>query len=244
MVGSLRATTFIPDLSTDDAVENTWWNKIVDGKPEGERINHQNGVKEQTGSLDGNRLVMVSRLGRVDWTHVVTEGQSETAKLPALGPMSTDTLDPFMGIVKNWLNESPPINSLAFAAALGRPTADVQTGYKEIQPYIPAVQLNRQGITDFFYRINCPEESKVRPGTVINRLSSWTVTSFGTVGVTVEPATSKAAANMQRQQHVCKLDLDINTTFLDEVVVKDDAYSIFRELVGHGLEIAGKGDVL
>ena len=28
-----------------------------------------------------------------------------------------------------------PANRIAFGAALGRPTADAQTGYREIQPY-------------------------------------------------------------------------------------------------------------
>lgn len=245
MVGSLRATTFIPTLSMNDAIENTWWNETVGSNPDDEHINRQNGRKEQTGHLHDNRLVMVSQPGRVDWTHLVAEEvSSETAKLPALGPMSPDTLDPFMAIVKNWLNESPSTNRLAFGAALGRPTTDTQTGYKEIQQYIPAVQLNRQGITDFFYRINHPKESKVRPGTMINRLNSWTVALLGTVEVTVEPTVSRVAANIQGQQYICRLDLDINTALLDDGVTKDDAYSIFQELVEHGREIASKGDVL
>ena len=110
--------------------------------------------------------------------------------------------------------------------------------------YVPAVKLDRQGIADFFYRINRPIESKASPGTMINCLNSWTVALLGTVGVTVEPTTPKAAASMQEQQYICRLDLDINTAILDDGVVKDDAYSIFQELVAHGQEIASKGDVV
>ena len=187
---------------------------------------------------------MFSQAGRVDWTLVATEeGSSETSKLAALGPVSTDTLGPFIEIVKNWLNESPPANRLAFGATLGRPTANAQTGYKEIQPYITTVHLNPQDTSDFFYRINRPRESAASPGTMINRLSSWTVELVGTVGITVEPTTPKVAANIQGQQYICKLDLDINTAILDDGVVKDDAYSIFQELVAHGQEIASKGDI-
>ncbi len=245
MVGSLGATTFIPNLSVDGAIENTWWDKTIADKPEDEHINRQKGVKEQTGSLHGHRLIMVSQAGRVDWALVATEeGSSETSKLAALGPMSADTLDPFMEIVKNWLNKSQPANRLAFGAALGRPTADAQTGYKEIQPYIPAVKLNPQDTSDFFYRINRPRESAVSPGTMINRSSSWAVGLVGTVGVAVEPAASKVVGSIQGQQYICRLDLDINTAILDDGVVKDDAYSIFQELVAHGQEIASNGDIL
>lgn len=244
LVGLLRATTFIPDLSVDDSIENTWWDKTVDDKPDDEHIDRKNGVKEQKGSLNGNRLVMVSRPGRVDWTLGTAEGGSpDMPELPALGPLSADTLDPFVNIVKNWLNECPPVNRLAFGASLGRLVADARTGYKDIQRYLPAVQLNPQDVSNFLYQINRPKESTVSSGTMINRLNSWTVMSIGTVGVAIEPTASKATANMQGQRHICRLDLDINTALLDDGVAKNDAYALFQELIKHGLEIASEGDV-
>ena len=228
----------------DLAIGNTWWDKIVDGKPDDEHINRQNGVKEQRCSFNGNLLVMVSQPGQVDWTLEVAEGLSpDMPELPALGPMSADTLDPFMDIVKNWLNECPPVNRLAFGAILGMLTEDAKTGYAEIQQYLHNVQLNAQGISDFFYQINRPKESKVIPGTMINRVNRWAVALFGTVGVTVETATSKAVANIQGKRHICKLDLDINTPLLNDSVVEGKTYAIFQELVNQGQEIANNGDV-
>ena len=226
------------------AIENTWWDKAVDGKPDDEHIDRQNGVKEQKGSLNGNHLVMVSRPGRVDWTLGAAEGGSpDMPELPALGPLSADTLDPFVDIVKNWLNECPPVNRLAFGANLGRLVADARTGYEDIQQYLPTVQLNPQNVSNFLYQINRPKESTVSSGTMINRLNIWTVMSIGTVGVAIEPTASKAAANIQGQRHICRLDLDINTALLDNGVIKDDAYALFQELIKHGLEIASEGDV-
>lgn len=228
----------------DNAVENTWWDKTVGSKPDEENINRQNGMKEQRGSRDGNRLIMLSRPGRVDWTLEATgEVSSDVPELPTLGPLSDDTLDPFVEIVKNWLNECPPVNRLALRAVLGKPTADAQAGYREIQPYLPTVQLNPHGISNFLYQINRPRESMVSPGMVINRLSRWAVVLVDTIGVTTKPSTPNADANIQGQQYICRLDLDIHTTLLGEGVVKDDAYEIFQELVLHGQEIASKGDV-
>lgn len=244
MVGHFRATTFIPSLSPKEAIENTWWYETIGSKPEDERVNHQKGVKEQKGHLNNSILIILSQPGRVDWTLTATEDvSSEMLELPALGSMSTDTLKPFMKIVKNWMNVCPLANRLAFGAALGRLTADAKTGYRDIQQYLQAVQLHPEGTSDFFYQINRPKESTVSPGTMINRLNRWTVELVGTVGVTVEPTASKVVAGIQGQLHICRLDLDINTALLDDGVVKDGAYSIFQELVDHGLEIASKGDI-
>lgn len=243
-VGLLRATTFIPNLTTDDAIKNTWWGKIIGSKMDEENIDRQNGVKEQKGFFHGNHLVMVSQSGRVDLILAATEERSsETSELPALGPMSPDTLSPFAEIVKNWLNKSPPVNRLAFGANLGMRTTDAQTGYKKIQPYLPNVKLNPESISNFRYQINRPKESTVSPGTMINRLNIWTVVLLSTVEVTVEPTASKASANIKKPQYVCRLDLDINTSTLDDEVKKNGANSIFQELVEHGQEIASKGDV-
>ena len=242
-IGYLRATTFIPDLSMEGAVGNTWWEEAVGGKPENEHIDHQKGVKEQKGTLNGNLLVMVSQPGRIDWTLEATEeGSSEPSKLPTVGSMSGDALEPFVGIVKNWLNRCPPTNRLAFGTILGRLVADAQAGYEEIQPYLHNVRLNPQGISDFFYQINRPKESTVNQGIRINRLSKWSVALVGTVGITIDPAASKASASMIQRRHICRLELDINTAALSDAVSGDDAYAIFQELIEHGQDIASKGD--
>lgn len=243
-IGYLRATTFIPDLTAEDAFENTWWKKVVGNMPEDEHINRQRGVIEQKGTLNGNLLTMVYQLGRVDWVLEAAEQRSpsEGSELLTIGSMSHKTLRPFMMVVKNWLSECPPTNRLAFGAILGKLAADAQTGYEKILPYVPDVQLDPQGISDFFYQINRPRESTSDKGVRINRLSRWSVPLIGTVGVTVDPTISKVSANMQGQ-HICKLDLDINTTLLDDAVFGNNAYGIFQELVALGQEIATKGDI-
>lgn len=243
LVGYLRMTTFIPDLSTEAAVENTWWGETIGSKPEDERIDRQRWVKEQKGTLNGNHLVMVSQSGRVDWTfEAVEEGSNEGSELHALGSMSDNTLEPFVKFVKKWLSVCPPANRLAFGAILGIPVADAQTGYEEIQSYLQSVQLNPQTTSDFFYQINRPKEINVRSNIMINRLSMWSVALAGNVRVTVDPTASKASV-YKRGQHICRLEFDINTVSLEDTVSGDDAYAIFHELVEHGQEIAKKGDV-
>ena len=243
MIGLLRATTFIPTLTMDGAIQNSGWDETVDVKLDDERINHQNGVKEQTGSLNGNRLVMVSQPSRVDWILEAVESPPDMPKIPVLGPLSAGMLDPFMNIVKNWLSKCKSINRLAFGATLVIPTENARAGYVAIRPYLRNMRLDLQDTSDFFYRINRPKKSTVSPGIMINRLSSWSVELVGTVGVTVEPTASKVAANVQGQ-HICRLDLDINTALLDDGIIGDNAYSIFEELVAYGQKIAAEGDVV
>lgn len=242
-VGFLRATTFIPGLTHEVSVKNTWWNKIIADKPEDERINHQRGMKEQRGKFKSNNLAMVSQLGRVDLTlGAVDEESPEPPKLPSIGPMSTDTLDPFMKIIKSWLNAYPPASRLAFGAILGKITTGTQTGHEEILSYLPDIKLDPQNISDLFYQINRPKMSTVHPSIRINRVSKWSVPLVGTVGVTIDPAVSKATTNMQ-EWHICKLELDTNTPLLSDVMAGDGAYQIFRELADHGQSIAENGDI-
>ena len=118
-VGHLRATAFAPDIDTDAIAENTRWEEIVGSTPKDERINGQKRMKEQKDTLNGGRLSMISESNRIDWTFEAAEKRStEESKLNTLGPMSDDTLRPFVDIIKNWMRVCPPANRLAFGGFL------------------------------------------------------------------------------------------------------------------------------
>ena len=72
-------------------------------------------------------------------------------------------------------------------------------------------------------------------------MSRWSVPQVGTVGVTIDPAVSKATTNIQGW-YICKLDLDISTHHLNDTISGDGAYTIFQELADHGQNIAKDGD--
>ena len=219
---------------------------MVGSQPNDEHINRQNGMREQRGMLNGNHLTMVSQTKRIDWTlDPARQGSLEPTvppELPAIGPVSCDTLEPFATIVRKWLIQCPPVNRLAFGAILVMPVANAQKGCEELQKHLHYIQMNPQNTTDFIYQINRPKESAIDSGVRINRLCRWSVSQIGTVGVEVDLTTLNASAAMEGQ-YVCKLDLDINTAVLNNVVSGDNAYEIFQELVAHGQEIAAKGDI-
>ena len=239
----LRATTFIPDLSMDDIVKNSWWRQIVGHDPDDDRIDYKSNLKVQKGSFNNNILAIISQPKRIDWTLEATvDESSENSKPPSLGTMNGRILEPFVGIVKDWFDKCSPINRLAFGAILINPTADAKTGYEEIQNYLPRVQLDPQGTSDFFYQINRPKKSSVNKNIKINRLNKWSVGLIGTVGVTIDSAEREAFTHI-REQHICRLELDINTPILDSAVSGDGASAVFQELIKYGQEIASKGDV-
>lgn len=243
MVGYLRTTTFIPDLSMDDIIKNSWCNQIVGRNPEDEYIDYQRSLKAQKSSFHDNLLTIVSQPKRIDWTlEATTDESSEMSTLPTLGSMSNRTLEPFVEIIKQWLDKCPMANRLAFGALLVRPTANIQTGCEEIQQYLPHVQLKPHDTSDFFYQVNRPRKSTVDQSIMINRLNKWSVGLIGTVGVTMDSSTLKTSTNIH-SQHVCRLELDINTVVLNSTISRDKTYEIFQELVKHGLEISSEGDV-
>ena len=238
----LRATTFISQRTLDEIIKDTWWEKVIGDKPEEEHVNYQQGVREQRGMLNNNRLIMLNQLNRIDWTVLIEKQVSdETPDTPTIRSLS-DVLESFLSVIKRWLDECPTVNRLALGAVLVRPVADIQTGYKEILKFLPDLRLDHTGISDFFYQINRPRESTSIVGTNINRLSKWSIMQTGTLEIKINA--SEVLMPMSKQgQSACRLELDINTAPPNKNIPKDDMWPIFEELVRHGCEIAIKGDI-
>lgn len=242
-VGSLAVSTFMPNLSAKDSVENTWWEWVAEARPGTERVDYQQGTKEQSRTLNGNLLVMTSQPGRVDWTiNVATPEPSEPYQIPSLGPMSGDTLKFFIGMTKKWLNVCPTVGRLGFGASLGKLVPSAEDGLMTMQKYLPSIKLGEQSISDFLYRVNRPRNSTSKTDTMINRISAWSVLQFSTGNPMMGSATLSQTTEVPRP-YFCRLDLDINTAEFEDAITGDAAYAVFQELVAHGHEIAVKGDI-
>ena len=211
--------------------------------PDEVHVDNQRKARVQKSLLDGNLWAMICQPGRVDWTLEAVEKESDkTSELVTLGAMSANTLEPFVKIIGKWLGKCPPTNRLAFGANLGKMVNDRHAGYEEIKRYLPSVELDPQNTDNFLYQINRPRKSKVDPNIMINRLNTWSVVLVSTGGVTIDSTGAKISANVQNI-HVRKLELDINTAFLDDSIAKKKGRKIFQELVEHGQEISSEGDV-
>ena len=73
---------------------------------------------------------------------------------------------------------------------------------------LPSVTIDAGDTWDFLYRINRRRPS--RHATLqINRLATWS--SVQSVGFEVKIGAGVPAAQMMKEEHFCRLDLDINT---------------------------------
>ena len=123
---------------------------------------------------------------------------------------------------------------------------DRAEGYKSLQKYLPAVQLDPEGSSDFLYQINRKRESKVIKGLTINRLQKWSVLAMHRmafdVGI-VEGAQQQSRGVLSAPLSAQRLELDINTQpDRTEPFQSKDLNAIYSELISLGEEIAVRGD--
>lgn len=243
MVGQLRATTFIPNLTADDTTKKSWWDQVVGEDPVTGEIDYQRNLQTLRGPINDNSLIMIHQPERIDWILEATLDKAQGPMPPTLGSMSDRTLEPLVKIVKNWLGICPRTYRLAFGAIIVKQTDNVQTGCEEIQPYLPNVKLNPKGTSDFSYKINRPKKSSVKPNVTINRVNEWSIEVSSNLGITMGSSRKAVVSTNIQNLHLCKLGLDINTAIQDSLISGDEATEIFQELIRHGQEIAKKGDV-
>lgn len=248
---SLRLTAF-PVPSTTVTGHETWWTAINGSNPETVVNQETAGTYQAVGIVKARqaeyRCGLVVAPDRIDWFlgPNFTQGTFDITKF-TLGPVE-EPWAMFKGIADSWLkNHSPRISRLAFGAVLVMRVTDRQDGYRKLNEYLPVVELDPAGSSDFFYRINRPRTSCTGIQNLeINRVSNWSVghispvqiqlTSLGGAQVTGIP--SMLSVN------ICRLECDINTK--PDVVPelpRDLLVPVFDELMAFGKELAQNGDV-
>ena len=185
---------------------------------------------------------------RIDWRYMVkpTEGLPSSG-LKVFG-LFRETRKPFLRLMKRWLKTSPPLSRLAFGAKLLMPVADRQEGYRALDPLLPAVQIDPEGMRDFQYHVNRRRLSGSGIDALeINRLSVWSVVLASGLSLQVSPSASRVVEISEAT--ACRLELDINTApeftgKLKRKLKKSMFPKLFQELVNLGVEISEHGDQL
>lgn len=240
---SLRATMF-HNLPTPELPR--WWQEVSGSKPEQIVTRPTEHITQLSGGFEGAQMTLTAWPNRVDWSlQAMPAAQGQPIQgFPTLGAFP-DAPEPFLKIVRKWLNvvRDPFATRLAFGAVLVRQAADLSTAYNELSQFLPKVQLDPAGSSDFLYQINRPRKSRSGTGFRINRLTKWSVVqgryiAFGATMVGEPTPTSVPP------QSACRLELDINTPAeISTPIPRDEAGVLFEELVELGSEIAAKGDV-
>jgi hypothetical protein len=248
---SIRMTAFPVPATTVTGYES-WWSATNGAEPETVTNQAGAGKYQAVGVLKARQAEYSCALSyapdRIDWLlgPYFSQNTFDLSKF-TLGPVEEPwTL--FHDIASSWLEKlSPRIARLAFGAVLVMRVPDRQAGYAKLNEYLPAVELDPVGSSDFFYSINRPRKSKSGVHNLeINRLSNWSVGHISPVQIQL---TSPGGAQVTGipsalSVSICRLECDINTKpeSIGELP-RGELVNVFGEMMEFGKELAQRGDL-
>lgn len=227
------------------SVQQDWWRTLT-GEDRERRVEKSREVQEE-GEFEGAILSLAIDLLKLQWTFApVISAESIPEGIPVLGPLMKRK-DWFRGHMHRWLEISPPITRLAFAAGLFYPVESREAGYQMLNQYLRCVDVDPHS-TDFLYRVNRRTASRTGvAGLNVNRLTTWSVGKFEiairaqTAGLSGQEEAS--TQTMSEEKYACALQLDINTVpQAGRNLPAESLQQIFDELIEFGVGIATHGD--
>lgn len=234
----LRSTLF---LNPSEKIDSTnWWADFTGMPPENQVVRAREGIHEYNGNFADGKLRLVNNPIRIDWLYTLPDNSEDRQWI---GPWDS-TIDQFIKPLYQWLAKSPKVNRFALGVVSLIPVSDRVTGYKVLAKYLPNINLDPEGSSDLSYQINRPRKSIIDiPGLKINRLSKWSVASYGFTSFQVNPVTPTLIQPLL-DNFSCRLELDINTPSKYEGEIPVEKYKdVYSELAALAKEISIKGDI-
>lgn len=233
----LRMTCF--PSSTANLDSTSWWKDITGEQPENTIVRAREGFRQDEGVVGDKKIVLGVQPARIDWLMQSVENENQ-APIGAF----TDNLDSFLTIVSHWFKIAPPLARIAFGSVLIFPVDTRKAGYELLAKYLPTIQIDSVGTSDFLYQINRPRMSQLEvPDLKINRLTKWSVQKLGLGQLGFSPS-AKVSIFPSYEAFSCRLELDINTSAdFKSDLPQDKLMDIFSELVELAKEITVKGDI-
>lgn len=241
LASTLRLTAF-PHPSSQ-ANSSTWWETVIGQPPDNRQVQPKTGVLLDEGSFETGKLILNVQPIRVDWLFIPTFDQETNS--PAVSHLATfqSAVTTFVGLAERWFNICPSLVRLAFGAVLDIPVTNRPDGYRRLMEFLPGIQLDADGSSDFLYQINRPRVSRYAPTLRINRLSKWSVAMATSAQIVLGPRAIHYAVPGQEYLSA-RLELDINTAAdFQEELSREQFAPLFLELIELGKEIAMRGDI-
>jgi hypothetical protein len=234
-----RLTLF---LSEPYSISDNDWS-IITGQEEAETRQAVPGGKRLSGKVPTGVMHMSAAGTRVDviLTAAELEG-TEELMLPSVGPLE-ETFKSFFESTCKWIEEvKPPVTRIAFGAVLSFKTESREEAYSHLQRLLKSVKVDPARMRDLQFRVNWPGTSKVEPGLVINRLTTWS--GMRIVLKLLQISQENVSGVEGKHVDAMRLELDHNTddgrkTPFDPAIV----VPIYLELVELARENAAKGEV-
>ncbi len=244
-VENLRTSLY--SVAPIDVASAKWWRPITGEPSESTVLKEREGLMQEQGPWRGARLVVATRVNRVDWVACGPRPDEERTapSLPGIGSFG-DMLSPFSKLVKTWLSMPgcPEPRRLAFGAVLLLPVESNEEGLRQLQPYLPKVEIDAEGSEDFIFQVNRPRVLQMADETLrINRIGKWSVVGLRVVGFSVEGSELFSMGD-DRRQYALRLEIDINTSGDRTEPLLGDLGGLYERLIETGVELIKQGDVV
>ena len=238
-VEHLRLTVFHPT-----GVETlNLWEQLMGVSPESRDERPREGVVQQQGEAGGNRLLLVTRAERLDWTVIPNPA---TAPGIMATPILVD-LNQAMLMLQNALRMSLRsvrlVHRLAFGALLGQQVKDPSEGMIRLSKYLPRLELEERGVSDFIYQINRRRQSSRVSHAQLNRVARWSLEQIIGGEVHIAPAQGPQVQS-STTGFINRLLLDVNTVPRNNAIATDRIPGLFVELAEIACKVASEGDVV
>lgn len=206
LVHQTRVTLFTTEL-LKPAESSSDWQGLVGSLPEVDEYVRPQNLRRQVGPYESGILELTLQIPRIDW--IFSPIPSGPGAFPTLGRLN-ETIDPFLKRVVGWVDTtSLEYKRVALGVSLLSRAKDLIDGYKSIVKLAPTLKLNvgKDEISDLFFQINRPVQSKKNEAVTFNRLMKWSVISTKFFQIT---NVDDGAISLPSEFY-CRLELDINT---------------------------------
>ena len=241
-VEHLRLTIFHPSSPSGVDTSNLW-ERLMHVLPESRDERPREGVVQQAGDAGGNRLLLITRMDRFDWT-IMPNPASDAGIMPT--PILVDTnqaVTLMQDALRISLQAVRVVDRLAFGALLGQQVADPTEGMSRLSKYLPRLGLEEQGVSDFVYQINRRRQSFRVPHAQLNRVARWSSEQIVGGQLRIAPPLLPQVQPL-RTGFVNRLMLDVNTLPGTSAIAHDRFSGLFVELVEMARKVASEGDVI
>lgn len=209
------------------------WADFNVGGPVHRQESLETATSELRGPLGPAVLVLSNSPGRSDW---ILASPSPGPSNEPIGDYPS-CIEEFIAKATAWLsNQSDAVIRLAHGVVLDFPVEDREAGYLMLNRLL-SMEVDPHKMSDLFYQVNRPCNSKVVEGLRVNRVMKWVVQAnmrMSFVGPKV---------HRQSQSFAVSVELDLSTPADREDPISELSAQLVEELVNHGKLIAKKGEL-
>ena len=245
-VEHLRLTVFHPQGVQTPKL----WELLMGVRPESIEERPREGLVREQGEVDGNRLLLVTHAERLDWTFVPNPNVNLGADITRA--LTTPVLiDPNQAVRKLQealdisLRSARQVHRLGFGALLGQEVANQAEGMSQFSKYLPHMDLEEQGVSNFMYQINRRRRSSKVPHAQVNRVAKWSLEQVitGELRIGIVPAQAPQLIPPSEPGFTNRLLLDINTAPENNAIAVERMPALLVELINLACKVATEGDI-